>query len=128
MFDGACRLGEVPVEPTIICDELFMRLGDEDVLVLDCRDAMDWERFEIHIPGALRMTASEIARDLAMLPDDELIVLCGTTQDCADIRRVCRVLRLRGRNAVCLAGGLHAWVTGGYPTERHARASSHAHR
>jgi rhodanese-related sulfurtransferase len=116
------------VEPNIICDELYMRLGDDDVLVLDCRDASDWERYELQIPGALRMTVSEIARDLAMLPDDELIVLCGCCPDGMDLRRICRLLRLRGRNAVCLAGGLQAWVTGGYPTERHPRVQAVAHR
>lgn len=116
------------MEPTIVCDELYLRLGDDDVLVLDCRNATDWERYEFHIPGALKMTASEIARDLAMLPDDELIVLCGCSPDGADMRRVCRLLRLRGRNAVCLVGGLQAWVTGGYPTERHGRTQAVAHR
>lgn len=110
------------MEPTIICAELYMRLGDDEVLVLDCRDPSDWERYDLHIPGALRMTPTEIARDLHMLPDDELIVLYGCSPDGRDTRRVCRLLRMRGREAVCLEGGLGAWVTGGYPTERHASA------
>ncbi|XXF75518.1 rhodanese-like domain-containing protein [Myxococcaceae bacterium GXIMD 01537] len=108
------------MEPTILCTELYVRLGDEDVLVLDCRKAEDWARFGLHIPGALWMTPEEIARDLGVLPDDELIVVCGCDVDGADMRRICRLLRRRGRDAVCLQGGLHAWVTGGLPTERHA--------
>ncbi len=108
------------MEPTIICAELYMRLGDDEVLVIDCRDPSEWERYDLHIPGALRMTPVEIARDLHMLPDDELIVLCGCSPEGRDTRRVCRLLRMRGREAVCLEGGLGAWVTGGYPTERHA--------
>ncbi|GEL73887.1 MULTISPECIES: rhodanese-like domain-containing protein [Myxococcus] len=110
------------MEPIIVCAELYMRLGDDEVLVLDCRDAADWERYDLHIPGALRMTSAEIARDHHMLPDDELIVLCGCSPDGRDTRRVCRLLRMKGREAVCLDGGLLAWVTGGFPTERHTRA------
>ncbi len=109
------------MEPTIICAELYVRLGDDEVLVIDCREASDWERYELHIPGALRMSVAEIARGLHMLPDDELIVLCGCSPDGMDMRRICRLLRMRGRNAVCLEGGLQAWVTGGFPTERHLR-------
>ncbi|MBJ6764343.1 rhodanese-like domain-containing protein [Myxococcaceae bacterium JPH2] len=115
------------MEPTIIIDELYARLGDEDVLVLDCRGAEDWARFESQIPGALRMTAAEIAVDLEILPDDELIVLCGCAEDGADTWELCRLLRARGRDAVCLSGGLLAWMGAGYPTERHPAASSSAH-
>ncbi|MBU8900070.1 rhodanese-like domain-containing protein [Corallococcus sp. M34] len=110
------------MEPTIIIDELYARLGDDDVLVLDCRGAEDWVRFEAQIPGALRMTAAEIALDLAILPDDELIILCGCAVDGADTWELCRLLRAHGRDAVCLSGGLLAWMGAGYPTERHPAA------
>lgn len=107
------------MEPSILCAELYVRLGDDDVLVLDCRDVEDWAHHGLHIPGALWMTPEEILQELSMLPDDELIVVCGCSADGADVRRVCRMLRLRGRNAVCLHGGLQAWISSGLPTERH---------
>nr|WP_255653831.1 MULTISPECIES: rhodanese-like domain-containing protein [unclassified Myxococcus] len=110
------------VEPTILCTELYLRLGDDELLVIDCRAPFDWEHHDLHIPGALRMLPTEVARDHRMLPDDELIVLCGGAPDGSDVRRVCRLLRMHGRKAVCLDGGLPAWIRGGYPTERHVRA------
>jgi rhodanese-related sulfurtransferase len=110
---------EVLMELCIPCSELYLRLGDDDVLVLDCRSPSNWEQVEFHIPGSLRMTPEEIARDLFILPDDELIVLCGCEEDWADVIRLCSMLLLRGRNAVCLEGGIQAWVAEGFPTERH---------
>lgn len=108
------------MEPAILCTELFVRLGDDDVLVLDCRSVEDWARYSLHIPGALWMTPEEIVQDLSILPDDELIIVVGCAEDGSDGRQICRLLRLRGRNAVCLEGGLQEWITHGLPTERHA--------
>jgi rhodanese-related sulfurtransferase len=114
------------MELRIPCAELYLRLGDDDVLVLDCRSPGHWEQLEFHIPGSLRMTPEEVVRDLFILPDDELIVLCGCEEDWEDVLRLCSILVLRGRNAVCLDGGIQAWVTEGFPTERHRRSAAPA--
>jgi hypothetical protein len=42
------------VEPTIDCRDLFLRLGDDELLVLDCREDGEWERYRFTIPGALK--------------------------------------------------------------------------
>jgi rhodanese-related sulfurtransferase len=107
------------LDPRMPCTELYVRLGDDEILVLDCRDPADWDRYGLHIPGALRMTFEEILEDVEVLPDDELIVVVGCAQDGSDARRVCRLLQQRGLNAICLDGGLQAWVTSGLPTESH---------
>jgi rhodanese-related sulfurtransferase len=98
---------------------LFLRLEDEEVLVLDCRDVSDWERYGHHIPGSLWMTYEELLRDWQVLPDDELIVVCGVAPDGSDARRASHLLRQRGLAAVCLDGGLQGWITNGLPTECH---------
>jgi rhodanese-related sulfurtransferase len=107
------------MEIRIPCAELFLRLGDDDVLVLDCRSPENWELVEFHIPGSLRMTPEEVVRDYLVLPDDELIILYGCEADWENVCRLCQLLVLRGRNAVCLDGGIQAWVAEGFPTERH---------
>jgi rhodanese-related sulfurtransferase len=106
------------------CTELYVRLGDEEVLVLDCRDPKDWECYGLHIPGALWMPFEEILLDARVLPDDELIVVYGSAPDGSDALRACRLLQQRGRRAVSLDGGLQAWVTYGLPTESHAPGAS----
>ena len=101
------------------CDELYVRLGDDEILVLDCREPEDWTRYGWHVPGALWMTFEEIVRDVVVLPDDELIVVCGCAPDGSDARRVCRLLQRLGFNVVCLEGGLQAWMIAGLPTDCH---------
>src|SRR5688572_3157832 len=44
----------------IDCSDLLRCLGDDEILVLDCRRDEDWTAFDAHIPGALRMSWSEI--------------------------------------------------------------------
>lgn len=113
------------MELRIPCAELYLRLGDDDVLVLDCRSPQDWEQVGLHIPGALRMTPEEVVQDLGILPDDELIVLCGCESDAEVVLRLCHLLLLRGRNAVILPGGIQTWVDEGFPTEQHWSRSSY---
>lgn len=103
--------------PGIDARDLYSRLGDDELLVIDCRSEDEWTRVQLHVPGALRMTLAELGEAAHILPDDELIVLCGT--DGADTDDAWRVLRVRGRQAVCLSGGLSGWLALGYPVERH---------
>jgi rhodanese-related sulfurtransferase len=91
-------------------------LGDDEVVVVDCRSREDWRFVPLQIPGALRMGLEEILESPSALPDDELIVLCDGT-DGTRARRAWRALLLAGRTAVCLRGGLREWIRRGYPTE-----------
>jgi rhodanese-related sulfurtransferase len=110
---------EARVEPCIGCSELYSMLEDDEVVVIDCRGEEAWGAVPEHIPGALRMSLVDLYRSAHVLPDDELIVVCGIEPDGSDSKRACRMLRLRGREAVCLEGGLPAWLDAGLPTERH---------
>lgn len=106
-------------EPSISCSELLDHLGDEEILVVDCRSEEQWRSEGQHIPGALRVAPAELSDAVDALPEDELIVLCDGTSDSSESRKACRLLRLCGREAVFLKGGFPAWVRGGFPTESH---------
>ena len=101
------------------CRDLLLRLGDDEVLVLDCRPDDQWHSMDVQIPGALWISPEELVHAAQSLPDDELIVVYSTSRD-AHARRACRMLRLRGFDAVVLEGGLRAWISQGFPTERAA--------
>ena len=99
--------------------ELLTRLGDDELLIIDCRTPDDWRRLERTLPGALHLSQADLSECAHILPDDELIVLCGWREDGGDARRAQRLLQIRGRQAFCLEGGLQAWITAGYPTEQY---------
>jgi rhodanese-related sulfurtransferase len=107
------------MEPLIEPRDLYLRLGDDEVLVIDCREEEAWSELPVRIPGALKMTLHELSEAHHVLPDDELIILCGADPDGSDARSAWRILRLHDRDAVCLRGGLHGWIGAGYPTEPH---------
>lgn len=117
------------MEPSIECYELFIRLGDDEILVIDCRDGeAPRDLASLQIPGALRMGFDELAECLHILPDDELIVLYGCSGDGSESWRASALLRTRGRAAVCLQGGLPAWIARGYPTEPYVSSSERVAR
>ncbi len=104
------------MEPTISCVELLLRLGDDDLLVLDCRDPETAGHLSsLTVPGALRIPLDDLRQWGRSLPDDELIVIVG--EDAGLARRACRLLHQLDRMGVVLDGGLHAWVSAGFPVE-----------
>jgi rhodanese-related sulfurtransferase len=117
LLQGGPRFLGSAMEPTIDSSELYARLEDEEVLVVDCRPDEDWDGLQLQIPGALQMNVDELFAAALSLPDDELIVLCGSSADHADARMAHRLLLARGRVSVILRGGIWAWVEAGLPTE-----------
>jgi rhodanese-related sulfurtransferase len=113
------------MEAVIPTWDLLGRLGNEDVVVVDCRSTEESERWPLQIAGALRMTLPEILEAPWVLPDDELIVLCNATGEGSLLRRAFHVLSYAGRTPAILQGGLHRWIAEGFPTEQlGARLSS----
>ena len=106
------------MEAVIPAWDLLSRLGNDDVVVVDCRSADESERWPVQIPGALRMTLPEVLEAPWVLPDDELIVLCNATGEGPLLRRAFHVLAYAGRTPAVLEGGLHAWIAEGFPTEQ----------
>ena len=98
--------------------DLLGRLGSDEVVVVDCRNDEEWERWPVQLPGALRMPLVEILETPWVLPDDELIVLYDATGRSPTLRRAVQVLILAGRNPATLEGGLLGWLGAGFPTER----------
>lgn len=97
--------------------ELVGRLGDDEVVVVDVRSEEELRNLPMQIPGAIRMSLEDIQAAPWSLPDDELIVLCDGG-DGVFARRASRTLRMAGRRALVLKGGLSAWLHAGFPTER----------
>jgi hydroxyacylglutathione hydrolase len=86
---------------------------DEDLTVLDVRDAREWA--EGHISGARHLYVGQVTSKLSEIPADKpLAVICSVGHR-AGI--ACSVLLQAGFSRVSnVLGGLTAWQQAGYPT------------
>lgn len=116
------------MEPSIECHALLARLGEDELLVIDCRDERGACESQVQIPGSLRLDFDELVECVHSLPDDELIVLVGCEPGDADSRRAWRLLWAQGHEVVCLRGGFPAWIRGGFPTEPYVSRSERVAR
>jgi rhodanese-related sulfurtransferase len=114
------------MEPSIPCWQLLLRLGEDELLVLDCRPREERGALAVQIPGALTVTEQELDEDPDLIPDDELVVIYDGEQDGHLARQMWRRLHRHGRSAVWLRGGIEAWVAAGYPVEPAGRPAGWA--
>ena len=104
--------------PEINTNELHrLTGGDKSVQIVDVRSGAEWRRSHIH--GAVSVPIGGLKRRLASLQLDAhqpIIAICLSAH--RSIPAV-RLLRARGfDNAVQLKGGMLAWWSQHYPTER----------
>lgn len=113
-------LGDVAALEPIARDELFRRLHDGQVLVLDVRPEAEYAAG--HIPGAVNVPHDQLAARLAELPERADIVAYCRGRYCVFAPDAVRALRARGFSARPLEGGLPDWRLAGLPVT--ARASA----
>ena len=113
-------LGDVAALEPVARDELFRRLDDGQVLVLDVRPEAEYAAG--HIPGAVSVPHDQLAARLAELPESADIVAYCHGRYCVFAPDAVRLLRERGFAARPLEGGLPDWRLAGLPIS--ARASA----
>ena len=113
-------LGDVAALEPVARDELFRRLNDGQILVLDVRPEAEYAAG--HIPGAVNVPHDQLAARLAGLPESADIVAYCRGRYCVFAPDAVRLLRARGLSARLLAGGLPDWRAAGLPVT--ARASA----
>jgi rhodanese-related sulfurtransferase len=96
--------------------------GHQDVLILDVRQPLDLLTDSEIIPGARRLSPTEVSENPALIPADrELVVYCTCPSD-----KTSRAIAHRAKLLVpsvdvsrvkFLKGGLGAWKAKGYPVE-----------
>jgi len=90
----------------------------EEVVVVDLRHPLDFDRDPAKLPGALRLLPDELERNHQEIPRDRDVVLYCTCPNEATSARMALALRRRGVTKVRpLAGGFEAWRRSGYPVE-----------
>lgn len=106
-------LGDVAALEPVARDELFRRLDDGQVLVLDVRPEAEYAAG--HIPGAVSVPHDQLAARLAELPEKADIIAYCRGRYCVFAPDAVRLLRSRGFSARPLEGGLPDWRLAGLP-------------
>jgi rhodanese-related sulfurtransferase len=64
--------------PRISIDELNMRLGESDLVILDVRSGQDWSQSDKQIVGSVRVNPGAVNQWAGNYPKDKVIVLYCT--------------------------------------------------
>jgi rhodanese-related sulfurtransferase len=87
------------------------QLQEEGAILLDVREDSEWRAG--HAPGARHIPLSRLPQRLRDLPPQRTIItVCRSGARSA---RAAALLAADGREAVNLAGGMHAWARAGLP-------------
>jgi rhodanese-related sulfurtransferase len=113
-------LGDVAALEPVAQDELFRRLHDGQVLVLDVRPEAEYAAG--HIPGAVNVPHDQLAARLTELPDGADVIAYCRGRYCVFAPDAVRLLRQRGFAARPLDGGLPGWRLAGLPVTAAASA------
>ena len=106
-------LGDVAALEPVARDELFRRLRDGQVLVLDVRPGAEYAAG--HIPGAVNVPHDQLAARLAEFPENAEIIAYCRGRYCVFAPDAVRLLRARGFSAWPMEGGLPDWRLAGLP-------------
>jgi rhodanese-related sulfurtransferase/DNA-binding MarR family transcriptional regulator len=113
-------LGDVAALEPVAQDELFRRIREGQVLVLDVRPEPEYAAG--HIPGAVNVPHDQLAARIAELPDGADIIAYCRGRYCVFAPDAVRLLRASGFSAWPLEGGLPGWRLAGLPVTAAASA------
>jgi|SRR5277367_4976585 rhodanese-related sulfurtransferase len=103
------------IEPERLHEELA---SGQEVLVYDVRLPLDVLTNSEIIPGARRVSPSEIIKDPSLIPkDQDSVVYCTCPGDESSLSILHRALARGYIRVRFLRGGLAAWKAKGYPVE-----------
>lgn len=96
-------------------NELWKRVQDNDVIVLDVRPLEEYEKG--HIPGALSIPLSQLKKRLGEIPQDREVIAYCRGPYCVLSAEAMEILRNAGYQAKRLKEGLPEWKEAGLPVD-----------
>ena len=98
-------------------------LAGEPVVFIDTRSPKAWAESGRKIPGALRITADDIPRQIGKIARDATVVAYCTCPNEESSTRAAQSLRDHGYRAFALRGGFNAWAAAEYPLQEKTKAA-----
>jgi rhodanese-related sulfurtransferase len=104
---------------SITAEALHVLLAaNQDVLVFDVREPLDFLVDSDIIPGAKRVAPRDVREDPSLIPrDKDVVIYCTCPSDKTSLVILRRALALHFVRIKFLKGGLEAWKLKGYPVE-----------
>jgi rhodanese-related sulfurtransferase/DNA-binding transcriptional ArsR family regulator len=112
----AAYLGADPDRPRLSRSEVFSKLADDEVVVIDTRPREEFEAG--HVPGAMSIPFDELESRIDEIPRDRTVVPYCRGDYCCWAPRAQTLLEENGISAVCMSGGLADWGESDLPVER----------
>jgi rhodanese-related sulfurtransferase len=109
------------VEPTkLTAAEVKGRMDrGEPFAFVDARGLNEWSQSDSTLPGAIRLTASEVEQHLQEIPQGRTIIAyCSHPNEESSTRLAVELMRRGFLNVHPMIGGIEAWRVAGGPTER----------
>jgi rhodanese-related sulfurtransferase len=109
------------IEPTKLTAAEVKRRMDrgEPFAFVDARGLNEWSQSDSRLPGALRLTASEVEQHLEEIPQGRTIIAyCSHPNEESSTRLAIELMRRGFLNVHPMIGGIDAWRVAGGPIER----------
>ena len=105
-------------EPPIRATELWARMGQEPLVLLDVRPAEEYR--DGHLPGAIHIPWEQLRRESPDLPHESMIVVYCRGPYCFLALEALKALRRQGYRVRRLEEGVPEWRRLGFPVEGEA--------
>ncbi len=97
--------------------------SNQDVLVFDIRQPLDFLADSEIIPGAIRLSPKEVLANPSLIPKEkDSVVYCTCPSDKTSRAILRRALAMHFLRVKFLKGGLESWKTMGYPVEPYQKS------
>jgi rhodanese-related sulfurtransferase len=109
------------IEPTKLTAAEVKRRMDrgEPFAFVDARGLNEWRQSDSRLPGAIRLTASEVEQRLEEIPQGRTIIAyCSRPNEESSTRLAVELMRRGFLNVHPMIGGMDAWRVAGGPIER----------
>jgi rhodanese-related sulfurtransferase len=102
---------------TISAEELWKRINNDDVIVLDLRPEIEYKHS--HVPNSLSIPLAQLKDKLSGLPKNVDIVAYCRGPYCVLSPEAVALLKKEGYNAIRMEEGIPEWKQAGLPVEEH---------
>ena len=119
LFSASCGLKILPVgeAPRITGEKLRGLLDDPEVVIVDLRHDLHWEKSAEKIPGAVRGAPKDVSWAKKYPKDTFLVLYCACSSEQTSAIQAEKLMDMKYTKVFALKGGWWEWLKDGHPVE-----------